>query len=272
MSKMNIDQSLDDIMLNNVTKFSGMRKTRDGRVVMDRRGGFGGRRNNNNFRRDGKQRNYNNFNNRGGGRQYNNYDDNNRDYNNRGGNEYGGRGNRYTQARRAFRYRDQRDTMSSGDGIKLITNGHITKMHICNLDFGVSQGDMKELFSSIGRLKHVALHYDKNGRSQGTCEIIFERKSDALKAFNQYNGVPLDGRPMTLELMGEPMRNQRDEQRQPERRRDSYGGRNNDDSFRRERPARQERRDVNAEDLDKELDAYLSNKTPKAPKPESTSK
>merc|ERR1712048_577136 len=101
--------------------------------------------------------------------------------------------------------------MDRGEGIKLMTNPNITKMHVSSLDFGVTQGDMKELFSSIGKIKHVALHYDKNGRSQGTCEIIFERKVDALKAYNQYNGVPLDGRPMQLELMGEPMSNQRDD-------------------------------------------------------------
>jgi len=262
MSKMNIDQSLDDIVSNNITKFSGMRKTRDGKVVLDRRQhqGGGGHFQRRNYRRDGKQRNYNNFNNRGGAKSY--YNDG-RGYRNnfRGGGNDRDDGNRYHQAKRAFRYRDQRDGLGGGyNGIKLQTNPNITKMHISNLDFGVSQGDMKELFTSIGRLKHVSLHYDKNGRSQGTCEIIFERKHDALKAFNQYNGVPLDGRPMCLELMGEPVRDQRDEDHQREPRRPRENNRN---EFRNGGNRRDQRKEVNAEDLDKELDAYLSNKTPK---------
>jgi len=132
-------------------------------------------------------------------------------------------------------------------------------MHVSNLDFGVTQGDMRELFGSVGKLKHAALHFDKNGRSQGTCEIIFERKNDALKAYTQYNGVPLDGRPMRLELMGEPLKNQ--DAYQPRRTsyayryetgndRDDYGSHQRDNSS-------YSNRQYTAEDLDKQLDAYL---------------
>ncbi|KAL6907475.1 hypothetical protein ACP4OV_002514 [Aristida adscensionis] len=89
---------------------------------------------------------------------------------------------------------------AGGGRVSAIETG--TKLYISNLDFGVSNEDIKELFSELGDLKRSSINYDRSGRSKGTAEVVFARRTDAVAAVKKYNNVQLDGKPMKIEIVG----------------------------------------------------------------------
>ncbi|CAN6164880.1 unnamed protein product [Urochloa humidicola] len=77
-----------------------------------------------------------------------------------------------------------------------------TRLYISNLDYAVTNDDIKELFSDVGDIKRYSINYDRSGRSKGTAEVVFSRRSDAVAAVKRYNNVQLDGKPMKVEIVG----------------------------------------------------------------------
>ncbi|KAJ7640835.1 hypothetical protein DFH06DRAFT_623380 [Mycena polygramma] len=68
------------------------------------------------------------------------------------------------------------------------------KIIVSNLPQDVNEAQVKELFhTTVGPLREVTLHYDAAGRSKGVATVLFSKKGDGNRAFQQYNNRLIDG-------------------------------------------------------------------------------
>ncbi|KAG9284815.1 hypothetical protein G9A89_003738 [Geosiphon pyriformis] len=79
------------------------------------------------------------------------------------------------------------------------------KILVSNLAYKVTENDLWELFTSmIGPVRQVNLNFDQNGRSKGTASVVFNRRTDAVKAVEKFRNTTLDGRDIKIEFVVAP--------------------------------------------------------------------
>ena len=89
-------------------------------------------------------------------------------------------GNKRKQSRARSRSRGRVAGGPRGASAGLVNAGP-GKLILSNLDYGVTETDVQELFGEFGNLKSATLHYDRDGRSLGTADIVYVKRSDAVK-------------------------------------------------------------------------------------------
>ncbi|KAL8274763.1 hypothetical protein Esti_001312 [Eimeria stiedai] len=73
-------------------------------------------------------------------------------------------------------------------------------VRISGLDYSVLEGDLKELFESVGGVSKVWIDFDRTDRSLGTGGCVFKSMSDARRAVDAFEGRKIEGRAIHLEL------------------------------------------------------------------------
>ncbi|KAF8331302.1 uncharacterized protein EI90DRAFT_1005539 [Cantharellus anzutake] len=75
------------------------------------------------------------------------------------------------------------------------------RLVITNLHYEVMPSDLKGIFESIGNLaREPTIKYDRSGRSTGTAWIHFVNPNDAALAKARLDGVSAKGQPMKIEI------------------------------------------------------------------------
>ena len=73
------------------------------------------------------------------------------------------------------------------------------KLYVGNLAMGLTNDDLRSVFSEIGRVTSAKVMMDRDsGRSKGFGFVEMASDEDALKAMAQYDGGELEGRRLTV--------------------------------------------------------------------------
>lgn len=85
-----------------------------------------------------------------------------------------------------------------------------TKLLVSNLHYDITPKDLTSIFGQIGTLvREPLIRYDRSGRSSGTAIISFETSTEATRAKKQFDGILARGQPMSIEFDSMPPRQPR---------------------------------------------------------------
>ncbi|KAF8645405.1 hypothetical protein AX16_007839 [Volvariella volvacea WC 439] len=88
--------------------------------------------------------------------------------------------------------------------------GITAKILITNLHYEVTPKDLTSIFGQIGTLvREPLIRYDNSGRSTGEAIVTFESPAEATRAKNQFEGILAKGQPMSITYYTPPPRTRR---------------------------------------------------------------
>ncbi|RDW63951.1 hypothetical protein BP5796_10453 [Coleophoma crateriformis] len=72
------------------------------------------------------------------------------------------------------------------------------KLRVENLHYELTEEDLEDLFTRIGRIQKLVLTYDRAGRSEGVAYVTYENAQDAKSAIREFDGANAKGQPIRL--------------------------------------------------------------------------
>ncbi|KAF5379231.1 hypothetical protein D9615_005863 [Tricholomella constricta] len=85
-----------------------------------------------------------------------------------------------------------------------------SKLMVSNLHYDITPKDLTAIFGQIGTLvREPLIRYDRSGRSSGTAIIAFETPTEATRAKKQFDGILAKGQPMSIAFDTMPPREPR---------------------------------------------------------------
>jgi len=85
-----------------------------------------------------------------------------------------------------------------------------SKLLVSNLHYEITPKDLTSIFGQIGTLvREPLIRYDRSGRSTGVAIISFETPTEATRAKKQFDGILAKGQPMSITYDTMPPRNPR---------------------------------------------------------------
>ncbi|KAJ7717643.1 hypothetical protein DFH07DRAFT_1012501 [Mycena maculata] len=84
-------------------------------------------------------------------------------------------------------------------GAPTVSSAPNTRLVVTNLHYEISPKDLTAIFGQIGTLVcEPQIRYDRSGRSSGTAVVSFETLADATRAKKQFDGILAKSQPMSI--------------------------------------------------------------------------